>query len=306
MNTNKPTYKITYIGAFKNLWDEEGNARALESLGHKVTRYEERNFNPDEDLPKILSDKPDFIFMAKLKLPVGREIVFKEFKRAGITTVCWNFDLYWGLDREVDIKTDPIFRCDYVFTPDGGNDSRWKNAGVNHYCVRQGIHKGYCYKGKNIPMMTHDVSFVGSENKHWKKRKDMCQQLMQSFDFHWYGRINTLDIRGDKLNDLYTSTKVIVGDSVYSPYYWSNRIYETLGRGGFLLFHNVEGIENDYTPYKHFIPYEMNNWKDLTNKVTEYLKKSEDRKRLSEAALKHTLENHTLEHRCQEILKYIG
>ena len=54
-------------------------------------------------------------------------------------------------------------------------------------------------------------------------------------------------VKMDNLNDLIASCKVIIGESIIHPYYWSNRIYETIGRGGFCLHAYHEGIENEYT-----------------------------------------------------------
>lgn len=294
--------RITYIGSFKNLWDEEGNARALESLGHEVTRISE--IDPDfyEKIEESIASKPDAIFFAKLKLPYGRDQLFDQMRKNKIPTICWNFDLYIGLDRESFLRTDPIFKADYVFTPDGGHEKQFRDRNINHYCVRQGIAKEYCYMGEFQPKHNRDVVFVGCENRQWKQRTEMCNALMDYPTFYWHGKINTLDVRGHKLNSLYASAKTVVGDSVYSPYYWSNRLYETLGRGAFTFFMEIEGLEDEYEPYKHYIPFKMGDWKELKKKINHYLDRPDERDNIRKAALEHTLNNHTLEHRVKQIL----
>ena len=60
-------------------------------------------------------------------------------------------------------------------------------------------------------------------------------------------------IRGKELNDLYATAKVVVGDTLCKgfnyPYYFSDRLFETTGRGGFLIHPYIKGLE-DYFEVK--------------------------------------------------------
>ena len=96
-----------------------------------------------------------------------------------------------------------------------------------------------------------------------------------------------------------------MGDSVNFPHYWTNRIYETLGRGGFLIWPEIEGFDA-YKPYEHFIPYKMNDWKGLKEKIDYFLKKPEEREKISKSALNYTKKYHTLIQRSEELIKIVN
>ena len=290
--------KIVYIGSFKNLWDEEGIARSFEKIGVDVVRISEDTFNEKEAWFKIELEKPDLVLFAKFKVLGNRDSFIRRLKEKRIKTASWTFDLYFGMRRGYKITRDPMFKTDYVFSPDGGNDKEFKEAGVKHHLLRQGIFDEYCYAGEKD--QEHDIIFVGCENRDWLPRIGLCKFLGDNFNFNWFGRFNTLEVRGDKLNNLYASAKIVIGDSVYSPYYWSNRLYETLGRGGFMFFPDIEGIRDEYKPYEHFIPYSLGNLKGLKEKIDYYLKRPKERERIGMAALEHTKENHTLINRCKQ------
>ena len=251
--------KIITIGEFTKGWNEESNARGFENCGVQVIRVPEENFNFDKFLEMVDREKPDLVLMAKLKIGERRDELIEVLKKRGIKTASWTFDLYVGLPRETLIKIDPIFKCDYVFGPDGGNVDNLRRRGVNYYLLRQGINDDYLFKGEFNEKYDYDVVFVGHWGYSYSPRGKMCDFLSKNYKFRWFGQRDTNHVRGKELNALYASAKIVVGDSFFAPYYWSNRIYETLGRGGFLMFSKIPGIEKEYEPYKHFIPYTIFN-----------------------------------------------
>jgi len=272
----KKKKKIVYIGSFGHLWDEEGNARSLEKLGCEVIRIPEKDFRFDKALFKIRQVNPDLVLMAKLKVPTLGDAFIYELKRNRIYTVSWLWDLYFGLPRRWRMIREPYFKADLVLSPDGGHEKEFKKIKVNHKVLRQAIYDEYCYKGEFQRKYDYDVVFVGCENLHWLYRTKLSNFLNKYYKFRWFGKHNTLEVRGSKLNDLYASAKIVMGDSVNSPHYWTNRVYETLGRGGFLIWPEIEGFDA-YKPYEHFIPYKINDWKGLKEKIDYFLKKPKER-----------------------------
>lgn len=225
-----------------------------------------------------------------------------------VKTVSWVFDLYYGLSREYKVGLDAIFKCDLFLSPDGGHDEWFEGKGVTHKLLRQGIHDEFCYKSVAVKEYDYDVVFVGTKNGQWRHRQNLCAFLSNTYGkrFKWFGRTeDDKEIRGHDLNALYASAKVVVGDSVYSPYYFSNRIYETLGRGGFLIHPMIEGLDKEYEPYKHFIPYKFGEFESLKEKIDYFLTKDDERKKISDLALEHTKKNHTLINRCEQFLTMI-
>ena len=286
--------KIAFIGSFGNKWDEEGIARSFEKIGIKILRFEENFFNPDAFEKSVAREKPDIILFAKLKVMVGKERIFT----TGIPTVSWSFDLFRGLPRQTWIKTHAMFKADLVLTPDGGNDVWWRGNGINHKVLRQGLYDEYYYKADREKK--YDVVFVGSRLSNLIYRQELSIFLGKHYNFNWVGAENTLECRGHQLNELYAESKIVIGDSVPSPNYWSNRIYEVLGRGGFLISPKVEGLEKEYEYYKHFVPY--TNFENLKEKIDYFLVHPEEREKIAQAGFEQT-KNYLLTERCKEFLK---
>lgn len=299
--------KIVYLGNFTRLYDEEGIAKSLEKLGHTVIRIAEQGYiatTPQE----IVKEGPDFVLYAKLKIPmVWRQGFFQAMRDYKIKTVCWIPDLFIGLGREKYINVpESIFQADFVCTPDGGHDEKWKEWGINHHTLRQGIYDEECYSGEaqNLPS---SIAFVGTQNGEFPYRQKLMMELARHYSdmFRWYGRLTSYEIRGSHLNELFASIPIIIGDSVYSPQYWSNRIYETLGRGGFLIHPNIPGLEKEFIYYKHFVPYDYGDMDGLFEKIDYYLTHDTERKFIAQQGQEFVKENHTLLHRCRQLLKIV-
>lgn len=283
--------KILYIGKFQRMWDEEYIARSFEMLGHVVKRVEERT----PKIPDIIRDfKPDFVIFAKLQVdnPIA---VYQVCKELDIKTICWVFDLYWGYTREPQIKHLQAFKADIVITTDGGHDQKFKDLGINHYCVRQGVYKPECYIVSG--MRDKDVVFVGSHNPN-NQRQEIINKLEQDFNLKWYGKEDTNEVRGRALNDLFGTSKIVVGDSVFSPYYWSNRVVETLGRGGFLIHRDVPGLKTEY-PY--IVTY--SDYEDLKAKIEYYLEHTAEREELRQKNWQWVKDHYTCDKMCAKIIE---
>ena len=93
-----------------------------------------------------------------------------------------------------------------------------------------------------------------------------------------------------------------MGDHCFAgqPYYWSDRLPETCGRGGFLLYPRTEGITIPTALYK---PQDMG---DLIQKIDYYLAHDDERLQIRDAAFEHVKKNDTYTQRLQEVLRVIG
>lgn len=281
--------KIALIGKFEKMYDEEYIAKSFEMLGHNVIRYE-------HNIPNIYEAVnfrgADVVIFTKWNYIRGM---------FNVPSVCWVFDLYWGYPREELIKDAPFFKADHVFTTDGGHEDKWKELGINHKCVRQGIYSKECYILE--PDNPDGIVFVGSDNHLYPDRTKMIRRLEEDYkDVKWYGRKSPDFIRGDKLNVLYSKTKIVVGDSVYSPHYWSNRVVETLGRGGFLIHRDVPGLKEEY-PY--LVTYD-GTYDDLKKKIDYYLSHEDERREVVKKNFEWVRDNYTCEKQCQKLLNYIS
>jgi len=90
---------VLYIGNFSpNSVGEPEIAKCLEKLGHIVDRMEEHQVRAEDVLVQLKKKTYDFLFMAKGRVS-GRDYgaMRKMIEGAGVKTVVWSFDLYYGL-----------------------------------------------------------------------------------------------------------------------------------------------------------------------------------------------------------------
>jgi hypothetical protein len=154
--------------------------------------------------------------------------------------------------------------------------------------------------------------FVGSKRYHseWPYRPQLIDWLAESYGprfTHVGGDGATGTIRGDDLNRLYANSKIAVGDTlclnfVY-PNYFSDRIFECLGRGGFLIHPWILGIDDLFEDGKY--PY--GDWEALQFLIDYYLDDANaaERERIRRAGHEHVKANHTYRHRWAQILDTI-
>lgn len=285
--------KILFIGRF-NENDEELIAQAFEEEGVTVVRIEEKGTSSDM-LSKVVAEKPDLVLFTKLN--IQNPLVFIEkCRELKVPTASWTFDLLLGHPlREQMMDRFHWLKADYVFLTDGGH-----TYGENKFTVRQGIPKKFNYISQ--VEKTKDIVFVGSLNPSFPYRTKTIKFLQGKYNLEWYGMHDTEEIRGDKLNDLYASAKIVLGCSMPSPRYWSNRLYEITGRGGFTIFPYTEGIDQEFPD---LVTYTFGDYEDLCSKIDYFL--AQDREREENAMINYLRcsERYTFNQRVRELLSYV-
>jgi FkbM family methyltransferase len=314
------TLRILYLGNFQpgieRPWSTENHgAASLESLGHSVIRAQEGEARAGE-IPKLAEaeDVDLFLWTRTPSLVEGTgtkeelDAMLATLEGMRIPTVAWHLDRYWGLSRERDVPEDPWFRCRFVFSPDGGSDERWAEAGVNHRWLRPGVFEAECVFGEPREEYECDVAFVGSKRYHpeWPWRPRLLDFLRRVYRgrFRLFPDPGQPAIRGQDLNDLYASAKVVVGDScALGPKYWSDRICETWGRGGFLVMPRIEGLEEDF-PDGPF--YELGDLDSVQAQVDYWLAHRGERESLRDRNHVRVKASMTYRHRLSELLEAVA
>lgn len=298
--------RIIYIGNFKEFYATENYiAFAFEKLGFEVIRVpQDRIPNAKVVLNAVFKYKPEFVMFSKWGNARETIALLRQNK---ILTVGWIFDLYFGLPSEFGQRNinNGSFQCDICFVTDGGNDRVFKEHGINAKLLRQGIHTPEAKEGTRSP---HEpIIFLGTYN--YEKRKALVDFLKKNYqdDFVVYGQGGDKQpVRGMKLNDVLASAKIVVGDSVPADYYWSNRIYEVLGRGGFLIHPEIKGLDEEIKPGKHFVPFKHGDFADLKNKIQYYLEHDEEREAIRRAGHLYVKSKYTYTDRCRELLRQVA
>lgn len=303
--------KILYFGSFEKPYDTEVYvANTLEMMGHIVTRVSAHDTSPDGAIQILKTATHDFILLSKGWHTVNYSRFMEAVRATGIYSVGWYWDLLIGTSREGSVQSNPVFLADFTLTTDGGHNEEFKAYGVNHALLRQGIYEPEAHPGDWKQEYFYDVVFVGTEAHggecRWDYRKKLLDFLQKTYGskFRWLGQHQT--IRNEELNNLYASARVVVGDSVYSPHYWSNRLYETTGRGGFLIFPEIPGLEKEFEYYKQIVPYRIGDWEGLKEKIDYFVTHDVEREKIQMAGFEHCKQFHTYTKRCEELIKIVN
>mgnify|MGYP007100054406 CR=1 FL=1 len=297
---------IIYIGDFKESYSTERYiAHALETLGYTVKMVSESGLRIKDVkmmVDEIMYHKPCLVLFSKGAPPINGKEFIEALKKV-VPTACWLFDLYFDLqgnDRKWKLEQKhPPFNVETIFSTDGGHDLEFARCGIKHKLLRQGIHEpeAILYERE----LVNDIVFVGGDV--FKNRGWLLDGLKSEYGdrFQWIGQGQP--VRGLELNELYASTKIVVGDSQPTPKYWSNRVYETLGRGGFLLHPRVEGMEEFFKDKEHIVYYERGNIKQVYELINYYLEHDDEREKIRRQGFELVKNHHTYKHRCIELMK---
>lgn len=266
---------VAYIGNFEPEFSTENEIRhAIGECGWQVTTIQEGDPQALASLVVNLRHgaRPySFILWtrtASLAARTPRELqwaLLAEARRANIPVVGYHLDRWWGLKRQVEIETqtEPFFFVDLLVTADGAHDHKWSENGITHHWMPPAVSERWCQPGEFKPQIANDIAFVGSwqggYHKEWRHRRDLVNWLVRKYGNRvtFWPRPNEPAVRGLALNDVYWSSKVVVGDSCLVPTvdgeqmirYCSDRVPETLGRGGILVHPSVPGIDELFPIY---------------------------------------------------------
>jgi hypothetical protein len=312
--------QITFLGNFNvDYTSETHHAKSLESLGHAVTKLQETQATATEIYEHaIKSNLFVWVHTHGWKTPepgIKMKDVLADLKARGIPTITYHLDLWLGLSRQADLVKEAVYTdIEHFFTVDS-KMADWFNTKTNvkgHYLPAGVFHEEATYSKKES--CDNDIIFVGSRLYHreWRYRPKLIHWLKRSYPnrFKHYGRDGLGVVRGAALNDLYASTKIVVGDTLcpgYSyPDYWSDRIYETLGRGGFLIHPYIPGMDREFTDKEHVVFYKYGDFAQLKTLIDYYLVNDEEREAIRLAGHSLVKNNYTYRHRWQAILQELG
>lgn len=318
--------RIVYVGNFEPGHSTENHvSAALADLGVEVVELQESRATVE--LIAEACKASDLLLYTRTEglTPSTRSAWLAMLAALPIPSASYHLDLYAGLRREAGLRDDPFWRTKYVFSADGGSEGFFKAHGINHFWLPAAVHWPECYMAKSSPEMATDVLFVGSGghragyHPEWPWRDQMVRFLADAygprFSKHGHppmGPVGTGHVRGHKLNVAYASAKVVVGDSLClgpetakgpiftHARYWSDRVYETIGRGGFLLMPSIPGLHPEIPTFRG------GDLGDLKAKVDYWLSHDEERERLRRSLATWVRNEHTYTNRMREMLRKIS
>ncbi len=314
--------KIVFLGNFEVSYSSENHhAKSLESLGHTVVKLQEKKAKTHVVLDQALNSDL-FIWVHTHGWEtfgrVSMDDVLFQLKQAGVKTITYHLDLWFGLDRQKDLENDNFYKTiGHFFTVDKLM-ADWfnENTEVKGHFIPAGVYDKECYIHPDYDTQNfkYDVIFVGSKGYHHehKYRPELIDFLRKTYGkrfLHVGGDGDTGTVRGDELNRIYAKSKIAVGDSLNIgfdyPYYTSDRLFESTGRGGFTIYPDIKGLDEYFMP-DEVVFYKHGHFDDLRDKIDQYLENSLVRERIRVNGHNRTKKEHTYVHRWTAILEELG
>ena len=314
--------KVLWVGNFRESYCSEVHfAREMESLGHEVCRFQEPvGGGIHSTLIEIehCAEGCDLVMFTRTwGLPPEATAMWRRLESRGTKTASYHLDLYVPLARGANIETDPFWTTQYVFTPDGNPESAdyFAARDINHIWSPPAVVSDECatvMPGRFRPEYAYDVVFVGSRGYHseWPWRKELLDWLETTYRerFHRFGGdVPPGPTRGQDLNDLYASARVVVGDSCMArpdTRYFSDRPFEGYGRGAYMLFPQIDLLEEMIGAYPSYTAGDLIGLRAGIQDALEAdsLDRDDTRERLS----LHIAEHHTYRDRFAAALFAMG
>ena len=292
--------RIGYIAKHDqpNTNDDEGAiTHALESLGHDVHRLRESKGH------KAYLLKVDMILFHKWQ-------DVSTLKSLDIPKVFWYFDLVDCNDLTLQSRCavrrawmkDILPHVDLGFCTDGDwvdgrhisttgvtRKLRWLPQGVDERMLAVSPSKG-----RSIPLL-----FVGATNGG-QLRKSFVAEMETRYGNAFVQLTRT---HGERLAQTIAGTQIVVcPDGPSTDRYWSNRVYNMLGYGAFVLHPYCDRLVQSYPPGS-MIFYE--NRKQLHEMIDHFTSRPLMRAEIAATGLEQTRLKHTYRHRCDELVKEV-
>jgi len=306
--------RIAFLGNFAVPYSSETHhARSLETLGHEVIRLQEPSTAVSVITEQALrADAFVWIHTHGWDTP-GIDFALRAIKNAGIPTLTYHLDLWWGLQRQKDVRSSPYWDLDHFFTVDKKMaDWLTDNTPVKGHYLPAGVFDEECFISTEPSPFANDVIFVGSRGYHpeWPWRPQLIDWLRDTYGSrftHIGGDGDSGTLRGAALNAAYSGSKVAVGDTLCLgfdyPWYASDRLFEAPGRGGFQIFPRIKGIPELFDGTMEFFNFgDFDGLKDL---IDYYLEHDQPREALRTMCHEHVKTHHTYVQRWETILETI-
>ncbi|MCH8012127.1 MAG: glycosyltransferase [Candidatus Marinimicrobia bacterium] len=257
--------------------------------------------------------QPDLVYFAKAsKLSVSsiRRISAK------VLTVMWYFDIRKSLDPMVLERAKQV---GLFVTVSSELSKRFEAAGVkNVWHLPQAFTQHILQMKPRENIKPTDVAFIGN-NRGAEARIRLLKKIGTQFQLTvwgsgWAGFQDSFIVPDKKVfNKDYVSicqnSRIVLATPTEESYssvrhYFSNRVWLTLGSGGFLLHKYHEGMDDYFKDQKHLVFFQDDN--DCLEKIQYYLSHEEERKNIAYSGQRYVLEHHTYRVRIEALMQYVS
>lgn len=308
---------VAYVGNFRHSWCTEIHVKAsLEALGHRVVPLQEDQ-SSWATIPRVVKrQRCDMLLWTRTwggdNAAADRGL--QQLRDAGVPSVSFHLDRWWGLERQYQLDEEAFFRTDLVVTAERGRDEDWASKNITHRWLPPGVFHAECEPVEpDHDRFPHDVVFVGSHpypHPGWEPARTAMLQSVEQLVGDRLGvwPQNGKPLRGRDLQTLFASATIVIGDSCLMgdvTHYWSDRIPETLGRGGFLIHPAVEGLSDWYRDGVDLVTYPLGDYGTLVNLVADFLSADRARDDIAAHGRQTVLDRDTYVHRMTTVLAWV-
>jgi hypothetical protein len=227
-------------------------------------------------------------------------------RRTTCKIVWWTFD-YMAEPHNWNWFGPAAQRSDICFMTDGTDaDGFYSRAGLNRVELHQAAYDrmhfplSSCY-----PEFDSDVAFLGS--LYTPERRELHEFLSKgSWTYRQFGGQGfERGVWGRDFRKVIWKTKIIVSNNFRNDIhgYWSDRIYLTLGCGGFFLTKYVPGLEKEFEFDKEIVVWR--NLNELEEKIKYYQEHEAERRKIAEAGHEKVKANHYYRHRVSQFIEKV-
>lgn len=283
--------KITFVGNFNvDFTSETHHSNTLESMGHKVIRLQEGQVNTNQILQCGL-ESDLVVWVHTHGWPTLGDIpaMSQRLRDEGIPLINYHLDLWMGIDRQNDLNNDYYKSLHHFFTVDKlMADYLNENTNTVGHFIPAAVYdkEVYIHPDYDPNNFEHEIIFVGSREYHkeWPFRPELIDWLKQNYNLTHVGKDGIGVVRGEALNRLYAKSKIAIGDTLNIgfdyPYYSSDRLWESIGRGGFTIYPEIKGLEEYYEDRKEVVYYKHGNFRNLREHIDYYLEHADEREKI--------------------------
>lgn len=309
---------ILYVSNTRHPWCTEVAVTAsLRSLGHVVVNLQEDALDWST-VPDLAAQHDADLLLWTKTWSNSRDVVQPQLDRLremGVPSVAWHLDLFATLDRRHQIRDEPFFAStDLLVTPHDSEE--WPDLGVRHFYSPPGVFDQECTDVPPAPRKyPQDIVFVGSHPYPHAEWEPVRSAVIAAFQAEFGPRFavwpkNRRPLRGRDLQELYATAKVVLGDSclVGEPrLYTSDRVPETIGRGGLLIHPYVPGVFDgeQYQTGEHLLTYTAGHPEEAVEHARWALANPEAAQAIRRAGRAHVLDHHTYRNRMRDLVSYL-
>jgi len=281
-------------------------ARAFKECGNTVLwlnpakiRRRRKNESDRWILNKIKAFDPDIIFIYSKDIPPG---VLQKVAGGLVPIMMY----YEDMRREVSTSLAQLGRqVDFFLATNKGLLADYKKAGIANPIYFIGACDRHDHRVRHpvLPIWKSDIAFIGQARAD-ESRVVLIRKLVKRFNVKVYGKnwqafgikptLKTVTPRRYGL--VCRGAKIILGADITNKVegYWSNRLWLTLGCGGFFLTAYVRGMENFFENKRHLVWYHSET--ECWSLAEEYLAKPDIRRKIARQGYHLVHEHHTFHH----------